>query len=174
MSISLSRATPHTATTKAAVILSEPAVAPASEPSEPGPWMGPDGVPLEEAPITPTGSPAPTTASTIGSAASSTTLGTSFSPRLKRRSYAVALHELQGLSPDTVPGAKLELWVSWEPPITKGPRLQKLLTDVLLEKVVPGVTPEAPATAILSIRHADTGDMMWADRYGSLSAVVIP
>ncbi len=84
------------------------------------------------------------------------------------------MHELQGLSPNTVPGTKLELWVSWEPPLTKGPRLQKLLTDVVLEKVVPGVTPEAPITAILSIRHADTGDMMWADRYGSLSAVVIP
>ena len=161
------------------LILAEPPVAPAAESSEPGPWMGPDGSPLEDAATNPSAPspPAvadPATSSVLGSASSPSLGSTAMSPRFQRRSYAVSLHELQGLSPDAAPGTKLELWVAWDPPITKGPRLQKLLTDVVLEKVVPGAVPEAPVTAILSIRHSDTADLMWADRYGSLSAVVVP
>jgi hypothetical protein len=41
-----------------------------------------------------------------------------------RRAYAVAVPELKGLPPEAIPGTRLELWVAWDPPVTKQPRVQ--------------------------------------------------
>lgn len=56
--------------------------------------------------------------------------------------------------------------------MTRTAKLQLLLKDVVLERVIPGWTPEAPATILLSLRAKDVGDMLWADRYGALSVTV--
>ncbi len=85
------------------------------------------------------------------------------------RIYAVGLSELQGLSPDTPPGSTIDIWVAWDPPITKGPRVQRLLSGVTLEKIIEGATPEAPVTALLRIADAQSSDMIFGDRYGTLS-----
>ena len=89
-----------------------------------------------------------------------------------RRSYAIGLQDLPGLPPDAAPGARLELWVTWEPPVTKAPRLQKLIGDVVLERTIPGSVPEAPVTVLLSIPADRTGDLIYADGYGRLSVVL--
>lgn len=93
-------------------------------------------------------------------------------PAAGRRSYAIGLQDLPGLPPDAAPGARLELWVTWEPPVTKAPRLQKLIGDVVLERTIPGSVPEAPVTVLLSIPADRTGDLIYADGYGRLSVVL--
>ena len=90
-----------------------------------------------------------------------------------RVSYAIAVAELAGLSPTSAPGTLLELWVTWDPPITKRPKLQKLLDDVVLDEIAPPVTPEGPQVALLSVARNQLDELLWADRYGSLSAAVI-
>ena len=87
----------------------------------------------------------------------------------ERRSYAIGLHELAGFPPDAAPGTRLELWVTWEPPATRGPRLQKLIGDVVLERTIPGSVPEAPVTILLSVPADRVGDLIYADGYGKLS-----
>lgn len=99
------------------------------------------------------------------------------SPTIKRpylRSYAVSANELQGLPFDSAPGTKLELWVAWEPPVTKGPRVQRLVEDVVLEKIAPPTVPNGPHTAILLVSPKRISDVIYGDLYGRLSAVVVP
>jgi hypothetical protein len=91
---------------------------------------------------------------------------------LARRSYAIGLQDLPGLPPDAAPGARLELWVTWDPPVTREPRLQKLIGDVVLERTVPGAVPEAPVTVLLSVPAGRVGDLIYADAYGRLSVVL--
>jgi hypothetical protein len=98
--------------------------------------------------------------------------GTTLPPEAARSSYALLQNDLSGLPPDASPGTRLELWVAWDPPVTKNAKLQLLLRDVMLERIIPGVTSEAPSTVLLSIRSKDIADMLWADRYGALSVVV--
>lgn len=90
------------------------------------------------------------------------------------RLYAVSLPRLQGLAATAAAGSRLELWVAWEPPITKSPRYQKLLENVILEEIVPPPIPEAPPTVLLSVADHDIGDLLYADRFGALSAVIVP
>lgn len=89
-----------------------------------------------------------------------------------RRSYAIGLQDLDGLPPDAAPGQALELWVTWEPPVTRGPRLQKLIGDVLLERIIPGAVPEAPVTVLLSVPAGRVGDLIYADGFGRLSVTL--
>lgn len=88
--------------------------------------------------------------------------------------YAVSSAELEGLPPDPQPGTRLELWVAWEPPITKEVRFQKLLSDVRIQQVVPGVVAEEPSTVLLALEPSQISDVLYGDRYGSLSVVVLP
>lgn len=89
-----------------------------------------------------------------------------------RRSYAIGLQELRGLPPDAAPGTAFELWVTWEPPVTKEPRLHRLIGDVVLERVIPGAVPEAPITALVSVPADRTGDLIYADTFGGLNVVL--
>lgn len=89
-----------------------------------------------------------------------------------RRSYAVGLQDLDGLPPDAAPGARLELWVTWEPPVTDEPRLQKLIGDVVLERTIPGAVPEAPVSVLLSVPAERVADLMYADTFGKLSVAL--
>ena len=90
------------------------------------------------------------------------------------RSYALSLADLQGLAPDTRPGARLELWVTWEPPVTRRARIDLLMDDAVLDKIVPALSPERPDTALLLVKASRIADLLWADRYGALSATVVP
>jgi len=91
-----------------------------------------------------------------------------------RRTYALGLHELDGLPPDAAPGTRVELWVAWDPPITEETKIHKLLDDVVIEKLVPPSVPEGPVSVLLSIRAKDFSDLVWADRYGALSVAILP
>lgn len=124
----------------------------------------PGSSPAEEAPGTGAAVPSPGPVTGLvdpGAAATS-----------DRRSYAIGLQDLAGLAPDTPPGARLELWVTWEPPVTREPRLQKLIGDVALERTIPGAVPEAPVTVLLSVPAERVGDLIYADAYGRLSVVL--
>jgi hypothetical protein len=90
------------------------------------------------------------------------------------RTYAVSTFDLRGLPPDARSGTLLEVWVAWEPPIVDSPRYQKLLPEVMLEKVVPGLTPDAPATALLQVKVKELADLLYADRWGQLSVAALP
>ncbi|HEX2026471.1 MAG TPA: hypothetical protein VHF25_00570 [Nitriliruptorales bacterium] len=89
-----------------------------------------------------------------------------------RRSYAIGLQDLAGFPPDAPPGARLELWVTWEPPVTQRPRLQKLIGDVMLERTIPGSVPEAPVSVLLSVPEDRVADLIYADGFGKLSVVL--
>lgn len=90
----------------------------------------------------------------------------------ERRSYAIGLQDLAGFPPDAAPGVLLELWVTWEPPVTREPRLQKLVGDVVLDRIIPGSVPEAPVTVLLSVPADRVGDLIYADGYGRLSVAL--
>ncbi|MDP9227335.1 MAG: hypothetical protein M3P18_26510 [Actinomycetota bacterium] len=92
----------------------------------------------------------------------------------RRRSYAIALSRLAGLPPDATSGTRLQLWVAWEPPITHKPRIQRLVTGVELDHIVPPVTPDGSAVALLEVPADQVPSLLYGDRYGSLSAVVTP
>jgi hypothetical protein len=90
------------------------------------------------------------------------------------RSYAIEVTELEGLPPNAQPGARLELWVTWEPPLTKSIKVQRLIRTVRLESMVEPVVPEAPATAVLSVPAGNIPDLLYGDRFGALSVSILP
>jgi hypothetical protein len=90
------------------------------------------------------------------------------------RSYALEITELDGLPPDASPGTALEIWVTWEPPITRRIRVQRLIQQARVERIIPNIVPEGPATVLLSIPRRDIADMFYGDRFGQLSAAILP
>jgi hypothetical protein len=89
------------------------------------------------------------------------------------RGYALPVAELSGLPGDAPPGTELELWVTWDPPVTERPRLQRLIRRVVLEKVAPAVTPDGPDAAILLVPVEKLPDLVYADRYGAISVALL-
>jgi hypothetical protein len=90
------------------------------------------------------------------------------------RSYAIATSELAGLPPDAQPGARLDLWVTWSPPVVPELRIQKLIPGVVLEEVAPPVTPSGSAAVVFLVPVKHMSDLLWADRFGELSVTGIP
>jgi hypothetical protein len=90
------------------------------------------------------------------------------------RAYAIATSELAGLPPDPQPGARLDLWVTWSPPVVPEIRVQKLIPGIVLEKVAPPVTPSGSPAAVFLVPVKDMSDLLWADRFGELSVSEIP
>lgn len=87
-------------------------------------------------------------------------------------SYALPVTELQGLPPDLAPGTALDLWVMWQPPVTKATKVDRLLRDVLLEKIVPPLLADAPHVAVLLVSPDQFSRLVWGDRLGALSVAV--
>ncbi len=87
-------------------------------------------------------------------------------------SYAIPVAELQGLPPDLAPGTAIDLWVMWQPPVTKNTKVHRLLRGILLEKIVPPLLRDAPHVAVLLVSPDQLSDLVWADRLGTLSAAV--
>lgn len=90
------------------------------------------------------------------------------------RRYALPLAEVRGLSPASPPGSRVQLWVSWEPPITKHPRVQRLRGTAIVDEVLEPTIPEGPVAVALLIPKDGLPDFLFAHKYGSLSAVTIP
>lgn len=89
------------------------------------------------------------------------------------RTYALSTSEISGLPADATPGTRLEVWVAWDRPITRTPKIQRLLDEVILERLVPPVTPDGPTSAILQVKNSQVADLLYGDRWGSLSVVVL-
>ena len=89
-------------------------------------------------------------------------------------SYAIATAELQGLPPDLPPGSTVDLWVTWQPPVTKRAKVRPLLEGVRLEKIAPPLLPDGPQAAILAVPAERISDLIWGDRFGALTVVVPP
>jgi len=90
------------------------------------------------------------------------------------RAYAIATSDLAGLPPDPQPGARLDIWVTWSPPVVSEVRIQKLIPGLVLEKVAPPVTPSGSAAAVFLVPVKNMSDLLWADRFGELSVTGIP
>jgi hypothetical protein len=91
-----------------------------------------------------------------------------------RRSYAIALEELRGMSPAARPGTRFELWVTWEPPATRRVRHELLVRAAVLEKIAPPVTPTGPHAVLLRVPATAIPDLLHADRFGTLSVAQLP
>lgn len=89
-------------------------------------------------------------------------------------SYAIPITELQGLPPEIAPGTLIDLWVAWQPPITKKTQIQPLLKRVLLERIVPPLLPDGPHSALLQVRVDRAHRLIWGDRFGALSVLTPP
>jgi hypothetical protein len=98
----------------------------------------------------------------------------SLAPTPALRGYALPVAELAGLPGDAPPGTELELWVTWDPPVTERPRLQRLIPRVVLQKITPAVTSDGPDAAILLVPEKKLPDLVYADRYGAISVALIP
>ena len=138
----------------------------------------PAGAPPRGSAITPSSPPSSSPASmTSIEATGPTTAGSTPAPAasppvtVPRRTYALGLHEIAGLSPDAEAGTRLELWVTWEPPVTERVQVQPLLRDVMVERVIPPSVPEGPTTVLLSVPVRGISDLLYGDRFGELSAV---
>lgn len=87
-------------------------------------------------------------------------------------SYAIAVPELHGLSPHAAPGTELQVWVAWEPPISKEPRIHRLVDSVILEEITPPLLPDGPHVAMLLVPRKELRNLLYGDRYGALSVAV--
>lgn len=94
------------------------------------------------------------------------------SPVVDRREYALGMHELSGFPLETPPGARMELWVAWDPPLTKAPKVRRLIRDVIVADIIPPLTPDGPTAVIVSVPTDRVPDLIYGDRYGDLSVVL--
>lgn len=85
--------------------------------------------------------------------------------------YAVPIVELQGLSPDVAPGSRLDLWVTWQPPVVDKPDVRRLLEGVILERIVPPTLPDGPHAAVLQVPTRRAHRLIWGHRFGVLSVL---
>ena len=89
------------------------------------------------------------------------------------RGYSIPLVELRGLPPDVKPGARIELWAAWEPPVTDKRRIQKLFAGARVGRVIPPTVAEAPTTIELLVPVDELPELLFADRHSALSAAVV-
>lgn len=88
------------------------------------------------------------------------------------RSYALELTRLSGLPPDIAPGTPIELWAAWDS--DEGmPGFQKVINNAVVERVAAPVVEGSPPVVLLQISKRDLRDLLWADRYGTLAAVLL-
>ncbi|MBA3290678.1 MAG: hypothetical protein H0U17_04195 [Actinobacteria bacterium] len=87
--------------------------------------------------------------------------------------YAILLSELEGLPPDVAPGTEIEIWATWEPPVTKKLKVQQLIPLASVEKIIPSIEP-GPPTVMLSLERRAIPDLIYGERFGALSVVLDP
>jgi hypothetical protein len=86
-------------------------------------------------------------------------------------SYAFLLPELEGLSSTVEPGTEIEIWATWEPPVTKRLKVQLLIPKATVTKVIPSIEP-GPPTVMLELERRLIPDILFGDRFGDLSVVL--
>ena len=86
-------------------------------------------------------------------------------------SYAFLLPELEGLPPNTRPGTAIEIWATWEPPVTKKLKVHRLVPRATVAKIIPSIEP-GPPTVMLDLERRFIPDLMYGDRFGALSIVL--
>ncbi|MGH2699847.1 MAG: hypothetical protein ACRDJL_11720 [Actinomycetota bacterium] len=86
--------------------------------------------------------------------------------------YAFLLPELKGLPPSTAPGTVIEIWATWEPPVTKKLKVQQLIPRATVTKMFPSIEP-GPPTVMLELERRFIPDLMYGDRFGTLSTVIV-
>ena len=86
-------------------------------------------------------------------------------------SYAFLLPELEGLSPTIAPGTAIEIWATWEPPVTKRLRVQLLIPRATVAEVIPSIEP-GPPTVMLELERRHIPDILFGDKFGDLSVVL--
>jgi hypothetical protein len=86
-------------------------------------------------------------------------------------SYAFLLPELEGLPPTTSTGTEIEIWATWEPPVTKRLKIQRLIPKATVTKILPSIEP-GPPTVVLELERRFIPDIMFGDRFGALSVVL--
>lgn len=87
-------------------------------------------------------------------------------------SYAFHLPELDALPATVPPGTEIEIWATWEPPVTKKLKVQRLIPRATVEKVIPSID-SGPPTVLLELERRYIPDIMYGDRFGSLSVVLL-
>jgi hypothetical protein len=87
-------------------------------------------------------------------------------------SYAFLLPELKGLPATTAPGTVIEIWATWEPPVTKKLKVQQLIPRATVTKMIPSIEP-GPPTVMLEMERRYIPDMMYGDRFAALSTVIV-
>jgi hypothetical protein len=98
----------------------------------------------------------------------------SIDPENDRREYAVALSELNGLPVDAPPGARMDVWVTWHPPVTNKPTVQRLIQGAVLERIIPPLTSDGPEAVLLSVAKSRLSALIFGDRFGELSVAMLP
>ena len=88
--------------------------------------------------------------------------------------YSIDLDEITGLSPVADPGSIAELWVTWDRPLTRVPKLQSVVRDAVLAEISPPITADGPTVATFLVSRKSVERLLLAERYGSLSATVDP
>lgn len=90
------------------------------------------------------------------------------------RTYAIAMSELSGLPPDVAPGTTVEIWATWDS--GQGmPGFQKVVDSALVERIAPPFLEGASPVVLLQMgSKREFRDLVWAHRYGTLAAVLLP
>jgi hypothetical protein len=52
--------------------------------------------------------------------------------------------------------------------------MQRLFRDVVVTEIEPPPIPEAPPTAMVEVDARQISDLLWADRFGTLSVTILP
>jgi hypothetical protein len=81
------------------------------------------------------------------------------------------LPELEGLPPSTSSGTEIEIWATWEPPVAKRLKVQRLIPQATVSKILPSIEP-GPPTVVLELERRFIPDILFGDRFGSLSVVL--
>ena len=84
--------------------------------------------------------------------------------------YSIYLYKLPGLAPDAAPGSVVDIWVTWKPPVTRAPKVDLLLEDVVLQRIETGFV-EGPV-ADLIVAEEQVPDLIYGERFGSFNATV--
>jgi len=69
--------------------------------------------------------------------------------------------------------SEIEIWATWEPPVTKKLKVQQLIPLASVEKIIPSIEP-GPPTVMLSLERRAIPDLIYGERFGALSVVLDP
>jgi hypothetical protein len=90
-----------------------------------------------------------------------------------RATYWIGAHEIEGVVPELAPGTRVEVWVTWEPPLVKQPVVEKLIRDAYIAAILPSTMIEGTLDVGLSLNDRDISAMTYGERFGSLNLIVL-